>query len=610
MINFSKAIGANTDLLTAQAFTFFKQDQKTNQKIFLGAVISASGDDVFTKVRVAGSKLQEKFQELDQDINQILPILREFLISELSDVDELKLQLILWQDQTVLLDPKGDHLIHLFEKNQISNLTKSSPQDQQPANEEIVLSGILNHGDKLLILTTDFEDQFSPISDNKEKKQSIVDSLKKPQPNLEEEFDNYFQSNPSSDPLAAILLTYHQQGFKHNLSQAQKSLPKVKLPSNLSIRSIPKNKKTLIYLASIALFFVLAFSTFKFFFPPTKSQNSQVNFYLQKAEEKYNSAKSLKSQNPDQATADINDSLKLLDQALALDSKNGQVLGLKTEIENSASEIAKIYQISDWPVFLSLDLLKSGFTSSKMAYSLGQIVLLSESTKTLVSLDLTSKNNQILAGENVIGAAEFAGINGNIAYTYSYDRGITRIDMQKRQDNQIVKPDPEWGRVSDIFAFGGNIYLLDEFKNQIWKYSPIESGYSNKFPYLQDGTTLTNGRRLRIDYSVWVLANDADIYKYTAGAEDYFSFSGLDKPVSKITSFFIGEDPNDPFSENSYAYFLDPENSRLLVTSKQGKYHSQYIGEKFATATDLVVDEENKKLYLLEGNKIYQLDLK
>ena len=47
-----------------------------------------------------------------------------------------------------------------------------------------------------------------------------------------------------------------------------------------------------------------------------------------------------------------------------------------------------------------------------------------------------------------------------------------------------------------------------------------------------------------------------------------------------------------------------------MTLTKTGAYKGQISGDKFATATDLVVDEKNKKVYLLEGSKIFQVELK
>jgi len=46
------------------------------------------------------------------------------------------------------------------------------------------------------------------------------------------------------------------------------------------------------------------------------------------------------------------------------------------------------------------------------------------------------------------------------------------------------------------------------------------------------------------------------------------------------------------------------------VVDKIGVYKAQYQGDKFGASSDLVVDEKGKKVYLLESNKIYTMDLR
>ena len=43
---------------------------------------------------------------------------------------------------------------------------------------------------------------------------------------------------------------------------------------------------------------------------------------------------------------------------------------------------------------------------------------------------------------------------------------------------------------------------------------------------------------------------------------------------------------------------------------KKGVYKAQYQSDKFGSLSDLVVDEKRKKAYLLDGSKIYVMELK
>ena len=274
---------------------------------------------------------------------------------------------------------------------------------------------------------------------------------------------------------------------------------------------------------------------------------------------------------------------------------------LNTQLEQAQKNILKTSEITDWQTFLSLDLIRPGFTAKRMSFSVKKLLLLDESQKSLSLVDIETKSNQLLAGQTQLGEAQMAALNGDFAFVYSTDKGLVRIETNKRQLTTVAAPDKEWGRVADVFAFSANVYLLDAGQNQIWKYVPTQSSYTEKQIYLKDnqGLDFAESKQLFIDYSVWVLKENAELIRFTAGAKDFYSIGGLDEPIEQIDIIFAPE-------EEDKIFLLDPQNKRIVITKKNGEYISQYTSERFATATDLVYDEETKSLYLLEGGKIHQ----
>jgi hypothetical protein len=240
-----------------------------------------------------------------------------------------------------------------------------------------------------------------------------------------------------------------------------------------------------------------------------------------------------------------------------------------------------------------------------MSYSLGNILLLDSKTKSLVVLDTDKKTNTILAGPTQLGDAKYASINGDTAYVYSSDKGVLMTDINTPKVLPIIPPDPEWGQITDIYAFSGSIYLLDSIKNEIWKYVPVASGFSDKQIYIRDnqGVDFIGATKLKIDFSVWVLKPGPEIYRFTGGNLDNFAIGGLDKSTSDIPSFAVSEEKDE-------MYVLDNTNSRLLILNKNGEYQSEYTGSSFGQMEDVVVDDGKKVLYLLDKGTIYQLNLK
>ncbi len=269
------------------------------------------------------------------------------------------------------------------------------------------------------------------------------------------------------------------------------------------------------------------------------------------------------------------------------------------QTEQTTLNVGSSNEIKDWPLYLNLELIKEGFSSKRISFSVGKLLLLDETKKTLVLVDLSQKTNQILAGQDQLGDAKLASLNGDFGFIFS-DKEVLRVDINSQKTTVAVAPD-EWGEIVDIFGFASNIYLLDKSNNQIWKYLPIEGGYSDKNSYLKERIDLSNASRMLIDASIWVLKQN-EILKFTQGVSDNFSVSGLDVPIANISLFYV-----DDTSDNLYV--IDSTTGRLIVLTKTGQFIKEYSGEKFKSADDFIV-EEGKKVYLLENNNIYSFELK
>ncbi|TSC63817.1 MAG: Uncharacterized protein G01um101493_326, partial [Microgenomates group bacterium Gr01-1014_93] len=263
-------------------------------------------------------------------------------------------------------------------------------------------------------------------------------------------------------------------------------------------------------------------------------------------------------------------------------------------------------EVSNFTLFLDLGLIKEGFSAKNLSLSGEKILLLDTSSKTLVSIDLTKKSHQILAGLPQLGDAKLASLNGSSAFVYSKDKGVLRIDLETKSSSVSAKQNKDLGEILDLYGFGGNIYLLDKI-GQIWKYVAITSGFSDKRKYLNDGVKadFNSVLRMQIESSVYILKSGGEIVRFTRGEPDNFSIGGLDKGLPAGRQGI--KDPKSIFisSDTDNLYVLDSGNSRLVVLGKTGEYKEQYNGEKFGSATDLAVDEKNKKAYLLDGSKIY-----
>lgn len=605
MVDYSKAIGGNTDFLSSQAFLFPKiipYDQTDH--VFLSVIISGAGDDCFTRIRQSSPFIEENFFSSEKSVpnrlTELLPKLKEYL----QGVQNLQILLVAWKDNVLYLLSSGTHQAYIQRKEKKLNLTEHSPFEE-------IVSGHLKLEDKILLISgrTDMQQ----VNWSEEQINHLLSSNTE---ELEQDTNILLSQSGQTEPIAAILVENKNPDRPTPVERKNDEVPpkkffmdkpSLKMPPLRPIvsRLKPKSKRSAIFIFVVLLLIVgSGYGGYRFIQRQTLEKAAlaeDINY----AKSKYTEAQNIKDTDPEKAQQSLNDARTTITGVLSRSPGNQEAEKVKQEIENGRDFIMRIYPVTDWPVFLSLELIKNDFQPKRLSYSASKVLMMDEKQKTLIEVDLSKKTNNILAGTTQLGTARVASLNGDNAFVYSEDKGVLAIDTYNQKITVVAKPDSEWGYIKDIVGFAGNVYLLDSVKNQIWKYVPTQSGYSDRQTYLPDGAKVdfSGSLQMKIDYSVWILKEGPEIFRFTGGNFDNFSVGGLDENLKQIKTIFADEDGEE-------LYLLDPENSRVVVLTKDGQYLKQYTGDKFATADDLVVDSEEKKMYLLESNKLYQLDLK
>lgn len=605
----AQVIGLNTDQKASQV-TALIQDK---ENAFF-ALLTLECDDAFTRGRQTLSEATDLYFDTEGTPSDRLSQVLKFLNENLSGVVNFDFILASLSGKVFYLLGKGQVEVYLKRGSKISQLLSvGAPID--------LISGFLQPNDRVLMASKNLTIFL---------KEELSETLNLDLERFEEEVsDQVLGGSVEDDGLSGLLIEVEDETApipqieetvsdgeiyqkpaaidrKINLGGAIQKIPSLLRLFFYNIKKlIPESGRGKLVLAVIIMIIVASGALFQFFSNKTKQKDEQFNLYLVEARNKFDSAKGLASLNPAQAKLELEQVEENINKALSLKPKDSQALDFKKQLEEESGAILQQFTAFEFPVFLDLDLVKKGFTSTQMSLSVNKLLLLDPNSKTLITVDLDKKSNQVLAGESQLGKASLSSINSSLAFVYSEDKGIIKVDSTNQKASTVAKPDSDLGKVVDISAFAGNIYILDALKNQIWKYLPTEDGYSAKREYLTSGTKadLASSIRMQIESSVYVLQRDGQMIRFTKGERDNFSYQGLDKGVNNPKSFFVSSDTED-------LYLLDSGNSRLLILSKTGEYKGQINGEKFASFTDLVVDEEDKKVYLLEGSKIYTVDLK
>ncbi|MBI2335034.1 hypothetical protein HYU96_04520 [Candidatus Daviesbacteria bacterium] len=595
-LKIAQVIGLNTDQQAAQVVSQIQDAENA----FL-ALLRLSCDDAFTKGRQALSDLSDFYFDFEGSPAQKLTAAFAEGVKKFSGEGEYDLCLAAVSGKVLYLTGQGRVEVYLKREDKLSPLLSTG-------SAGALISGFLEEGDKLMLASKSLSDLLG---------EDLSKSMDLPKDAWEEEMSSKVARAESGEGgLAGLFARIDQQDQEDQKEEESViSLPGLQEKEIIPPRArailakllgfFPKSGRGRLILAVVLIIIIALGTGYQYKLGRDRERNLQFDQALQAAKDDFNAAKGLSSLNPAEAKIKLDTAKDKIGQALVLKPKDSGARDLKNQIEQESSSILQQAQVADFPLFLDLDLVKKDFKAYALSFSAGKILVLDRTQYSLAAIDAAKKSNQILAGKSQLGEAQLSSLNGNLAFSYSADKGLVRTDLTNQKQTQVAKVDEEWGNIADMSGFAGNVYLLDSTKNQVWKYLPTSEGYSGKRDYLTQNTKadFTGSLRMQIESSIYVLKQGGEILRFTRGEKDNFSYSGLPSPVKDPKSFFVSSDTDD-------LYLLDSGNARLLVLTKTGAYKAQYQSERFREFSDLVVDEKAKKVYLLEGSKIYTMDLK
>lgn len=625
MLRLAKFIGANTDFSTAQAYLFPKYLAQGAEEAVFGLVVTASGDDIFIYVRQKILSLEDAFSMPFERATEKLHELGGLIKASLAGAQNLKFSLFCIKNNVFYAYQYGDNIVLLLRGG------RSSKVFADPNFQEKVISGFVQPGDRILVLSSKrgevnweerITDQVFRLSfEEVEDAESIFAINTK-----EGEIESDVAVVKDIEPVAFLLIeneTFKDSQVNPDSSTSPKDtstipIPKIdikfKLPSFkiwIYLHRITRrlfgftrniNRKLLIGLILLLLILGLAGGGYAIYTKLGIEKNQRVANLITAIEKDLNEATVLKDSDQKQAAEKIKQARGRLDEALGLEKENVRLSELKSATDAKESEVLRIYKNFNLELFMSLDLIKDNFQAERLSYSVGNVLLLDVNEKSLVTIDTKLKTTSIIAGRQQLGNIKAAALNGSHAFSYSTDKGFMHTDIDTKKSAVVSAPDAETGNIEDIFGFSGNLYGLDTNKNMIWKYAPTATGFSEKQQYLKSEANLGLGKKLVIDYSVWVLTSEPNILKFTGGNSDYYAMSGLLEPLTQIDNFYVPEELDSVF-------VLDKSTNRILVTKKNGEYQAQYIHPEFSKVSDFFVESEQKLIYLLIENKIYTTPL-
>lgn len=537
-INHQKALIANTDLASAQVFTYQLAEYN------LAIILAGKSDNVFLSIKQTMLDIENQIKQYQGPVSSLFTHISHNLTKNLSYLSDFETLLIAWASDVLYLQRNGSsqsdiHLPQAF-------LFRSDHLEPLPfAAQNHLISGYIKPGDRVLLSNSGL----LVLLQNTTNSNEAITLLANASPDTLQDVLSSLSIDQEHEPPVAIL----QLEVAHPITTINQTEPRSKPTRQLKLLAFNLSRRHLMVFLLATFVVGIGFAAISLFLKPKTSTPAPV------------------------AVQDAT---------------------------SSASLPSNIHQVTDWPVLVSLDLIKDKFTPNHFSFSDGNLLMLDDKQKSLISFNLSQKNPTVLGGQKQLGDPQFASSSDDSAFAYAPSKGVVKINLKSQKNSLAAPKSPEWGTIVDVFAFGSNFYLLDSTKSNVWKYVPTESGYSNPQSYFKEGvvTSFPDARKLQIDSSIWILKGVDEILKYTSGSQDFYGLSDFPENLKTITSFFVSSDTDN-------VYLLDSNSQAVFVTSKQGKFIASYKGDKFKDAIDIFADEKSNLLYIIDSQKIYQIPL-
>lgn len=151
------------------------------------------------------------------------------------------------------------------------------------------------------------------------------------------------------------------------------------------------------------------------------------------------------------------------------------------------------------------------------------------------------------------------------------------------------------------YPINNRLYTLDTKKNQITSFLLEDDGFSRPIASVKDAADITKTADIAIDGSIYTYTSTS-ILKFQSGKLVGNFEPGLVTPLSGSGKLFT-----DANSKNIYV--LDTGNNRVVILDKTGNVIETLTSPSFTNTKDFVVKESQKKIYILNGTELLQVDL-
>jgi hypothetical protein len=468
--------------------------------------------------------------------------------------------------------------------------------------------------------------------------------LPSPEDEFEEEFEGAFEDEeePEAIPLTIDLRSAAQSvwrfltriggGLAVLLSRVlpESEPPKRTKTGRKSRKATAQMDRRWLYaalLVPVLVIFLVALTRFQ----AERAREALFRQLLETVQQAKASAESSPSASEKRAT--LAEALAVLDEALQLKPEDAELLAEQQEIHDWLDLINHVFRI---PYFVDLqefpDTESAKSQLSRVVVQGIDVFVLDRGTMRVYKYLLNERRDklQVLPGDHVllrkgdqrdemivddlldiawVGAGGLRGTSNLLAldkqgHVLEYDPLVGLKAFPTADSSTWVAPVAAVGYV-------GRLYLLDPQANRVIRYTVTNAGYDgppSDYFGTQANVNLSNAVDMAIDGNLYILHSDGRISKFQEGVSADFPQTSLDEPLKAPSCIFA----TGFMDEGGYVYVVDAGNQRVVQFTKAGEFIRQFRGQEPTELSDvkgLFIDEEEKELFLLDGSKLYLVDV-
>ena len=350
------------------------------------------------------------------------------------------------------------------------------------------------------------------------------------------------------------------------------------------------------------------------FIPGSMEENREQKFtsLLTDARNSYSDALDLSD--PAEKRARLERAEALLVDAAEIHPDNGELDGLRLQVSQALAEMDAVYEVTDLRLLADLRTQVTGDVSlQRLVVGGGAAYLLDRKGGRVIALPLgqpEAKAEVILSEGDFVGVLK-AGrpvqmtwapdVDGGRLLILDSERNLFSFHPTKGTGLVSLRGADGWKSMDGLASYNGNLYVLDTQGGQVWRYLPTEGGFDSERTGLLSGADLAGAVGLSVGGDVYLLTDEGGIRRFSGGQEIAFEMEGIDQPIVSPASPVL--------VEAGALLVVDRGNKRVVAFSLSGRFQRQFVSGRFTDLQAVAVDEVAARLYLLDGDSLYDASL-